>query len=576
MDSVWLKPAEIEEVWAINNRSEDKDHIESLSVSMTTQGYLPEYPLIVFRAEGLGLITDKSYVLACGHHRRKAAIKANIETVFCEVHSGDEDAWIEIMSTDNFQFDVSQGGVGKAFTEVERRAACRQLLLLPKYLQMTNVALGAQWNVPESTVRRWRNEMVNAIVTTTEDIKSTWYVSDDRLKRLKDVIANPKRLNEAGEAVTATRNQPDDSIEARNILWRSISRDATENVRSDGKSYCDRHGIGHYDFRKFTADIFGVENSYEIAENTSIRDLKVFHNKIMTNDPELVKQYQDMIAEEKAWDDASEETRSTYYDLEKLVAKKIAKTVGTHDGIAQRCWSHFRKAVKENFEGFDVDKARADAESVEQFHNAKEMLDQLIDDVSLGNKVAWIKAFRAAWKVQQNTDRTKKENAWLAAREKMFSALAEYPRDVSERAFCTAMEDQFWGWKQGSILATTSPSELSEDTLKDQAADFKRATTAIAEDSYWVARIRAVDDQPKEDEPVIEYLSMAFHDTDGRNVVTLDKTLAIEYLSPEQYKELIEIMSLAAAAQPSEVPPQEPEWVDGVPAVITPNAVQKK
>ena len=45
-----------------------------------------------------------------------------------------EEEWIEMMSLDNFQFDVaSNPGIGLAFTEQERRAACFQLLLLPKY-----------------------------------------------------------------------------------------------------------------------------------------------------------------------------------------------------------------------------------------------------------------------------------------------------------------------------------------------------------------------------------------------------------------------------------------------------------
>ena len=62
--------------------------------------------------------------------------------VLCEVHDGTEEEWIEMMATDNFKFDVAKNpGIGLAFTETERRAACRQLLLLPKYLEQTNVSL---------------------------------------------------------------------------------------------------------------------------------------------------------------------------------------------------------------------------------------------------------------------------------------------------------------------------------------------------------------------------------------------------------------------------------------------------
>ena len=100
---------------------------------MINNGYLAEYPIIVFKADGLGISTEKSYVMACGHHRRKGAIKAEIEMVLCEVHDGREEEWIEMMATDNFKFDVAKNpGIGLAFTETERRAACRQLLAVAK------------------------------------------------------------------------------------------------------------------------------------------------------------------------------------------------------------------------------------------------------------------------------------------------------------------------------------------------------------------------------------------------------------------------------------------------------------
>ena len=49
---------------------------------MLNNGYLAEYPVIFFKTEGLGIITEKPYVMACGHHQRKA----EIVMVLCEVH----------------------------------------------------------------------------------------------------------------------------------------------------------------------------------------------------------------------------------------------------------------------------------------------------------------------------------------------------------------------------------------------------------------------------------------------------------------------------------------------------------
>ena len=159
MKKMWIDPNDIADVWTVNNRKENSGHIESLAESMRTNGYLLEYPIIVFEAANIPIKTDKPYVIACGHHRRKAAIAAGIDQIFAEVHDGTEEEWIEMMSLDNFQFDVaSNPGIGLAFTEQERRAACFQMLLLPKYLRKTNVALANAWKVAEGTVRRWRKQ----------------------------------------------------------------------------------------------------------------------------------------------------------------------------------------------------------------------------------------------------------------------------------------------------------------------------------------------------------------------------------------------------------------------------------
>ena len=86
--------------------------------------------------------------MMCGHHWRKAAIAARVEPIFAEVHDSTKEEWIKMMSLDNFQFDVALNiGIGLAFTEQERRAACIQLLLLPKCLWRTNVFLASLWKV---------------------------------------------------------------------------------------------------------------------------------------------------------------------------------------------------------------------------------------------------------------------------------------------------------------------------------------------------------------------------------------------------------------------------------------------
>lgn len=59
-----IEPATIEDVWSINNRKENPGHIESLAESMRQNGYLREYPVIVFEAANISVETDKPYLMA--------------------------------------------------------------------------------------------------------------------------------------------------------------------------------------------------------------------------------------------------------------------------------------------------------------------------------------------------------------------------------------------------------------------------------------------------------------------------------------------------------------------------------
>ena len=82
MKKMWIDPNDIAEVWSMNNREENSGHIESLAESMRNHGYLTKYPIVAFRSANIPIETDKPYVIACGHHRRKAAIAAGIDEHF--------------------------------------------------------------------------------------------------------------------------------------------------------------------------------------------------------------------------------------------------------------------------------------------------------------------------------------------------------------------------------------------------------------------------------------------------------------------------------------------------------------
>ena len=181
--------------------STQPDYVESLQDSMETHGYLAEYPIEVFESKNIPIETDKPFLCACGAHRTLAALKADIDAVLVVIHDGGEEDWIERMSLDNFKFDVvKDASIGQAFSQKEKRAACTQLLLLPKYLKMTNTALAEAWNTSEANIRRWRGEVASLIGERSEELQN-WGVSPKRLKRLEAVLNSTEREDADGNVV---------------------------------------------------------------------------------------------------------------------------------------------------------------------------------------------------------------------------------------------------------------------------------------------------------------------------------------------------------------------------------------
>ena len=145
-----------------------------------------------------------------------------------------------MMSLDNFQFDVaSNPGIGLVFTEQERRAACFQLLLLPKYLRKTSTFLSNARKVSEGTVRRWCQQ-VESLVDEDSAKLQEFGVSPERVERLKEAIADPHRENEEGETVAIRQKPKELTPEERSKFWQDIKNAAIFDQRSDGIRYLNQ------------------------------------------------------------------------------------------------------------------------------------------------------------------------------------------------------------------------------------------------------------------------------------------------------------------------------------------------
>lgn len=484
MKTMWIEPAAIEDVWVINNRKENPGHIESLAESMRQNGYLPEYPIIAFRTDGIhGLPTDKEYVIACGHHRRKAAIAAGIDMIFAEVHDGTEEDWIEMMSLDNFQFDVaSNPGIGLAFTEQERRAACFQLLLLPKYMRKTNVALASLWKVAEGTVRRWRAKVESLIDEGSPELQK-WNVSPERIDRLKAVITDPVRENEDGETVAVRQKPQEATAEERTEFWWNIRQSALFDERSDGSRFLGRNGFQMEAFNAYICERFKIQEN-GIPHQLSITQLKKIHNWILTDDAAVIDRCKEIQRER----DALGESRKHCYDRHDEVIRAFDETLSpTPDNTLSP--SHtaslkaFKKVIKERFDGFDFD-ARHDASTLDALIAVADVFADIYSDIEL--EEGWVLRFKAEFSDKLVKARKALEQEWMDARKEMFDALAEYPRDVGQHTFCVELDKRF-GHPTGRTKEFTEPTPaITDETLKADSRHFKTATQDIRSDTDWM------------------------------------------------------------------------------------------
>lgn len=489
MQKAWIDPNEIQELWVVNNREENAGHIESLAESMRTHGYLPEYPIVVFKAENVGLIPMQPYVLACGHHRRKAAIEAGIGTVFCEIMDGGEDDWIETMSTDNFQFDASNPGIGLAFTETERRAACRQLLLIPKYLERTNVSLGNEWNVPESTVRRWRAE-VEEIVMDDAQVLNKWrqfQVSADRRDRLAAVIESPTRVTDDGKKVTTARKQTPDDEDTRRQFWRKVDGSYYMDIGADGKTFTERHGLANGTIDEFAYQHFDKDWN-DFPEKVPIAELKRVHNWILTEDAEFIEKLRTIERRKHEYQDARTATKRAKDALmdkirEKLSTKPKSQSWSDENEAAV---SEFAKAVKKEYDGFAIKSADQEPTTTDEYNVVATMYDCLVADID--NDVEYVKAFKKEHAHYFRQKREQLESRFSSKRLKVLTAIDNYPRDISYRRFWLAFDEENY-IRDVRTADVINPTDMSDHDLTRLIRYFDSAIADIEKDAKWVKAI---------------------------------------------------------------------------------------
>ena len=520
----WIDPNEIYLAKPMNPRPLNQGFIESLRESMLEQGFLPQYPVKVFRVESLTCIeTDLPYTCVSGMHRTTAAQLAKIDVILCEIYpsaddafTGADDAFIEMMMTDNFEYDPARNSeLGQIFSQREKRKACKRLLYIPKFLKMTNSALAEAWHTNEANIRRWRKEVTSSldeegkVADIVPETLRRVGITAERLQELKAINDSREREDADGNTVqvrTAPREMTDDE---KSEFWEQIRQDA--GWHNDG--WLKAHGIKDFDYvRKYLAKKYNIDNNYRMYEDITTQQLRQIHGWILGDDLELIAGCKEMAAARELIESRREDLRKACGAIKKWLLGEFVQG-NEYSQAYKDCKATFTEAARQAghadycVEDYDFPGGENLAEKFKSYIKIVEAVQRDISDhidlAASGASVvdnthsAWVAEFRKQMEKDITAKRQKLAKNWGAAQKALLKAFEAYPRNISIGAFCYALEDEYYE-KSGTYLKLLSLKEPSNrvhnDTLKSQTKYFKQAAKDLAADEKWV---RAIAEEPE-------------------------------------------------------------------------------
>ena len=335
MKKQWESPGNIYVPQELNNRRINEDYVESLSESIAKRGYLPTHPVICYRRldmpkEFFDGRTDALYICAAGFHRTTAAQNMDLDKIYIEIRDGGFEDYLETLNTDNFQFDPAVNtDIGQVWSKADKRSACKQLLLLPKYFKLTNVALSELWHTAETNVRRWRDEIASSIAEGS--LETPFPLSEEWQAELKSILASNQRENENG-SVVHIRSRKDVNI------W-----DYYHEIRSK------------VDKRENLDWVIEVEPYIRFAYNAAPPDLSVeqltdLEQKLDANDPTFLEQCKvegkrehDRRSAHGQYKKIYGEMRDVYHDY------MLSQDLISDSSNCKKAWEAFGRVVSRNF-----------------------------------------------------------------------------------------------------------------------------------------------------------------------------------------------------------------------------------
>ena len=503
----WIDPNEIYLAKVMNPRLINQGFVQSLVESMKEQGFLPQYPVKVFAADALTCVeTDLPFACVSGMHRTSAAQIAKIDEILCEVHPGDDDAFIEMMMTDNFEYDPARNSeLGQVFSQREKRKACQRLLYIPKFLRMTNSALAEEWHTNEANIRRWRKEVVAAFdvqnvassndeggAPTFPETLSRVGITPERLNELKEIHDSREREDADGNTVQVRKPRPDASEDDKEKFFETIRTDF-HDLRDDEFNEVidfDWDAVKRYAGKKWNVDV-----RWRMYEDMHIDQLRKLHKLILENDADFISACSDLY-------EAVNAAIKLKDDMEKAVKKTVrlfCKLIGAdneYDDRFKSKWDVFEGMVKSQLNIEMFGRVRWDYSDLETADEYRTVIAQhKTVQEAIGKEAEWIAEFMKKEQAAAAEKRKKVSAAWTKKRDAAITAINEYERDVSFDRIISEAEKQLYkshGYFNKIFDAESVSSKKNIGTLEDEVKSLDRLINAVKKDVEWVAEIPAV------------------------------------------------------------------------------------
>lgn len=460
MRKQWESPGNIYVPHELNNRKLNEDYVESLAESINKQGYLPTHPVICYRRldmpkEVFDGRTDALYICAAGFHRTTAAQNMDLDKIYIEIREGKFEDYLETLNTDNFQFDPSVNtDIGQIWSKAEKRNACKQLLLLPKYFKLTNVALGEVWHTAETNVRRWRDEIASSI--DEGSLEAPFPLSDEWQSELKSILDSNQRENENGDVVHI-RSKKDVNV------W----------------DYCNeiRSKVNDLLFLDWTLEVVPYCKSTYDAEpfSMSYKQLTDLEQKIDQRDPDVLKQFEIAGKKERDRRDAEKAYLKVYNQVQEAInAYLIAQDLIENSGMAaysedyKKAKEALGKAISRNFGKNLLSKLITG--DPRKYKSAAKHLQQLKKDIE--SSAEYINEFAKKQTLSQKRRYDKIVKALIAAQNDLINTVQEKYPGINMQKFCDYIDAESMWLSLGDT--PPFPLKMGDDLPGDEKNELYR------------------------------------------------------------------------------------------------------